>query len=94
MSYTLGAYTNLPTSSIKKSPNVLLRIFSLSYSSFLVFLTHISFPASKAPDEVSVRENLTIPNPPLPIISLSNPFLFCKFYFVFEIFSSTNPSGI
>ena len=71
---------------------MLLKIFYLSYSFFLDFLTHISFPASRAPEEVRVSANLTVPNDPLPIISLSNPFLFFKF--VLAIFSSKYPSGI
>ena len=92
MSYTLGAYTKLTTSSIKKSPSVLLKIFFLLNSVFLVFFIHINFPVSSSPDEVRVSANFTIPNDPLPIITLSSPFLF--FSFVLAIFSSKNPSGI
>ena len=53
---------------------------------------HISFPASSAPDDVSVIANLIIPNTPLPITTLSITFLF--FLLDFAIFSSKNPSGI
>ena len=63
---------------------MLLKILYLFNSVLLVFFMHINFPASRTPDEVRVRPNFTIPNPPLPITTLSNPFLFlfsfCKYF--------------